>query len=69
MLINSRQMLPSLVPTQLPDPIPRMSSIDVITYDFVPQLLSLLQNPKLMTEENWVLDPTDPLKKFYPDDG
>ena len=38
--------------------------MDVISYDFVPQLLSLLQDPDIMTEENLLLDLADPLKPF-----
>jgi hypothetical protein len=37
---------------------------DVIAYDFVPQLLSLLQNRNIMIEENLLLDVSDPLKPF-----
>ena len=35
-------------------------SIDVICFDFFPQLLRLLQNKRLMTQENLLLDIDDP---------
>jgi hypothetical protein len=43
-LHNAEQMLPHLEPIELPDPLPHMKSMNVICYDFVPQLLSILQN-------------------------
>ena len=66
---NSFQMLPSLKTIDLPDPLPHASTMDVIYYDFVPQILSLLQDKELMSATNLVLDPTNPLAMFLPDDG
>jgi hypothetical protein len=37
---------------------------DVIAYDFVPQLLLLLQNGNIMKQENLLIDISDPLKAF-----
>ena len=45
-LHNADQMLPHLEKIELPDPLPNMKTMDVICYDFVPQLLSILQNKK-----------------------
>ena len=56
-LHNSKQMLPSVVSIALPDPLPDAKSMDVICYDFVPQLLSILQNKEMMSANNLVLDP------------
>ena len=39
-------------------------STDIICFDFVPQLLSILQNPDIMTEENLLINMADPLKPF-----
>lgn len=66
---NSFQMLPSLKTIDLPEPLPHASTMDVIYYDFVPQILSLLQDKELMSATNLVLDPTNPLAMFLPDDG
>ena len=55
---NARQLLPSIVPIACEDG----SASNVIVFDFVPQLLSLLQNPSRMIQENLVIDVTSPLK-------
>jgi len=66
---NAKHMLPHLVSTPLPVPLPKMSHVDVICYDFVPQLLSLLQDQSLMTEDNLLLNPACPLAMYQPEDG
>jgi hypothetical protein len=66
---NAFQMLPSLKPIDLPELLPHASTMDVIYYDFVPRILSLLQDEELMSATNLVLDPTNPLAMFLPDDG
>ena len=66
---NSKHMLPHLEKITLPDPLPRISTMDVICYNFVAQLLSILQDKSIMTRENVVLDPDDPLAMFEPKDG
>ena len=42
---------------------------ECIVYDFVPQLLSLLQNETLMSPENLVLDWNNPTVKYQPTNG
>ena len=42
---------------------------DVIVFDFVPQLLCLLQNPKLMTADNLLIDPKNPLLPYSSPNG
>ena len=46
-----------------------MKTMDVICYDFVPQLLSILQNKKMMSANNLVLDPNNPLAMYQPHDN
>jgi phage tail protein X len=58
-LHNAKQMLPNVMLIQLPDPLP--DTKDVICYDFVPQLLSILQKKEMMSANNLVLDPNNPL--------
>ena len=68
-LHNAEQMLPHLESIPLPDPLPNVNSVNVICYDFVPQLLSILQNRKMMSAENLVLDPNNPLAMYKPHDS
>jgi hypothetical protein len=68
-LHNAEQMLPHLESIQLPDPLPNVNSMNVICYDFVPQLLSILQNKKMMSAQNLVLDPNNPLAMYVPHDS
>jgi hypothetical protein len=65
-LHNAKQMLPNVVSIQLPDPLPDTKSMDGICYDFVPQLLSILQNKEMMSANNLVLDPNNPLAVYKP---
>ncbi|KAI2503442.1 hypothetical protein MHU86_10990 [Fragilaria crotonensis] len=63
---NEKQFLPSVVKvTSTPHGPPR----DVIVFDFVPQLLRLLQNPKLMTADNLLIDPMNPLLPYASPQG
>ena len=62
---NARQLLPSVVNVTVPYGLPR----DVIVFDFVPQLLRLLQNPKLMTSTNLLIDPKNPLLPYASPNG
>ena len=62
-------MMPTTRQITLPQPLPSMETMGVICYDFVAQLLSLLQDKSLMTEKNLLLDPKDPLAMFKPEDG
>jgi hypothetical protein len=54
-LHNAEQMLPNVMLIQLPDPLPDTKSMGVICYDFVPQLLSILQNKEMMSAKTWCL--------------
>ena len=57
MLHNANCMLPEVVPTQLSPTL----SVDVMRFSFVPQLLSLLQDPAIMVQENLVIDINHPI--------
>jgi hypothetical protein len=57
---NADQLLPSVQTVQCP----HGPTMDVITFDFVPQLLSLLQNPSIMTQENLVIAVDNPLQRY-----
>jgi hypothetical protein len=67
-LHNAEQMLPHLEPVDLPDPLPNLKTLNVICYDFVPQLLSILQDRAMMSGNNLVLDPNNPLAMYKPHD-
>ena len=54
---------------ELSDSLPDVKSMDVICFDFVPQLLSILQNKKMMSGSNLVLDPNNPLAMYKPQDN
>jgi hypothetical protein len=62
-------MLPNVVSIQLPDPLPEQKSMGVICYDFVPKLLSIFQNKEMMSANNLVLDPNNPLTMNKPQDN
>jgi hypothetical protein len=51
-IANTTQLLPLVLSVSCPHGPP----CDVVVFDFVPQLLHLLQNPSLMIPENVVLD-------------
>jgi hypothetical protein len=57
---NAGQLLPSEFPVVWPN---GMTS-NVIAFDFVPQVLRLLQNPKIMLPDNLVIDLDHPLLPF-----
>ena len=60
-IANATQLLPSVLLVSSPHSPP----CDVIVFDFVSQLLRLLQNPTLlMIPENVLLDFRDPLKRY-----
>ena len=48
---------------------PHGPSCDVITFDFVPQLLKLLQNWTIMTQDNLLIDVHNPLLPYTSPDG
>ena len=64
-LTNARQLLPSVVNVDVKHGPP----VDVIVFDFVPQLLRLLQNPKIMTADNLLIDPMNPLLPYTSPNG
>jgi hypothetical protein len=58
---NAKHLLPSVYTVPITEEANR-PSVDVIAFDFVPQLLSLLQNWDIMTKENLLIDlQNDPL--------
>jgi hypothetical protein len=59
-IANATQLLPSVLLVSSPHGPP----CDVVVFDFVPQLLRLLQNPTLMIPDFIVLDFQDPLKPY-----
>ena len=61
MLHNANCLLPKVIPTSLSSSI----NVDVMCFDFVPQLLSLLQDPDKMTAENLVIDIDWPVVNHY----
>jgi hypothetical protein len=68
-LHNAKQMLPNVMSIQLPDPLLDRKSMGVICFDFVPQLLLILQNKEMMSANNLVLDPNNPLAMCKPQDN
>jgi hypothetical protein len=64
-LINSVRNGKKLLPFVRRIDIDHGSPSDVICFDFVAQLLSLLQNPSIMTAENLAIDINDPLKPYF----
>ena len=62
---NAQRMLPSVTRVVVPHGPP----VDVVTYEFAPQLLSLLQNKNLMTADNLLIDLNDPLQPYWSPDG
>ena len=63
--MNAKHLLPSIATVQLNN----SATSDVITFEFVPQLLNLLQNPALMTAEKLAIDPLNPLMPYNSPDG
>ena len=57
---NAQHLLPAVIKVSVPHGPPS----EVVAYDFVPQLLSLLQNPNIMTQQNLAIDINDPLKMY-----
>jgi hypothetical protein len=68
-LHNAEQMLPHLEHIELPDPLADMKSMNVICYKFVPWLLSILQDPKMMAGTNLLLNKNNPLAMYKPLDN
>jgi len=62
---RAKMRLPTVVPTVLEGG----EISEAVVFDFASALLSLLQDPAIMTKENLVLDWADPLAKVVPADG
>jgi hypothetical protein len=65
MMNNAMQLLPTVRTVA----VPHGPSSDVITFDFVPQLLRLLQNRTIMTQDNLLIDVHYPLLPYTSPDG
>ena len=65
MMNNATQLLPTVRTVA----VPHGPSCDVITFDFVPQLLKLLQNRSIMTQDNLLIDVHNPLLPYSSPDG
>jgi hypothetical protein len=64
-LFNSVKNAKRLLPTLERVDVPHGPACDVITFEFAPQLLSLLlQNPAVMTAENLAIDIANPLVPY-----
>jgi hypothetical protein len=64
-LKNAKRVLPSVSMVRFKDG----SSSGVITFDFVPQLLNLLQNPALMMADKLSINPLNPLMLYFDEQG
>ena len=64
-ILNANQLLPRVETVEVPHGLPTK----VVTFDFVPQILHLLQNPALMQPENLAIDFYNPLNKYQPPNG
>ena len=67
-LSNSTQLLPTVLSIPPTTILQRSAPCDVIAFDFVPQLLNLLQNRSIMIPENLVIDLDNPLSRYEPSD-
>ena len=63
---NATQLLP---PVRTVAVVPHVPSCDVITFDFVPQLLKLFKNRTIMTKDNLLIDVHNPLILYTSPDG
>ena len=66
-ITNAHRLLPVVCPVPIIErtkDTEKAYSVEVISYDFVPQLLALLQNRDIMTEDNLLIDVQDPLKPY-----
>ena len=52
------------IPKSIEVPLNENLTINVITFDFKNQLLPLIQNESLMTQENLLLDINNPTKRY-----
>ena len=65
MMNNATQLLPTVRTVA----VPHGPLCDVITFDCVPQLLKLLQNRSIMTQDNPLIDVHNPLLPYSSPDG
>ena len=72
-LNNAKQLLPAVVHVPSPDPSPVSITCDetanIIAFDFVPQLLRLLQDRSIMNDNNLAIDINNPLLKYKSPNG
>lgn len=68
-LINSVRNANQLLPYVRQVHVPHAAPSDVICFDFASQLLSLLQNPTIMKQENLLININDPLKRYESKDN
>ena len=61
---NANSLLPTIIPISESN-----NTNHVIVFDFVPQLLNLLQNKSIMTQENLLIDIQNPLEKYRSPNG
>jgi hypothetical protein len=62
---NAQRLLPSVQTVAVLHGMPS----DVITFEFAPQLLNLLQNPTIMIADNLLIDLLNPLRMYESPDG
>lgn len=65
MAVNNSAFYPKLETRHLND----QTKIDVVCYDFTSQLLRLLQNKRLMKQENLLIDIKNPTKMYESTNG
>jgi len=65
MYFQSEALLPKIETVNIPHGVPS----EIVTFDFVPQLLCLLQNPNLMRPEHLAIDFYDPLLPYQSVNG
>ena len=61
-LQNGKLLLPAVV--RVPSPNNPDLTCDVIAFDFVPQLLRLLQNPQITNSNTLLIDVNDPMRRY-----
>ena len=66
MLKNASRRLPSVIPVTFPN---NNETVEVVTYEFAPAILSILQDPSKMTAANLAIDLENPLAKYVPKDN
>ena len=67
MLSNANQVLPSISETDIVGAQSITTTVPIITFDFVGQILSLISNPKLFNPTNCVLNPNNIFEMAVPE--